>query len=100
MPENSGPEPTGWELLRGLQELKQEVGKIGEKVVPLDVYNADKQGTAERFVRVEARVSGIETNSVEAEKLKRQQRLTISLAIASPFLALLVGFIGRSWGIV
>lgn len=82
-----GPEPTGWELMRGLDEVKKSIEKIGERVVPLELYNADKQGNAERHQRAEARLTELEKGNVETDKLRRQQRLTISLAILAPILS-------------
>ena len=95
---DQGPEPTGWELLRSLDGLKKDIAKIGDKVVPLDVYNADKQGISERFGRVESRVRDQEQNGQDAEKLKRSQRLTVSLAIASPVLAFVGALVLRGFG--
>jgi hypothetical protein len=92
---DQGPEPTGWELLRRFDGLEREISKIGDKVVPLDVYNADKQGIAERFVRVESRVRD---QGQDAEKLKRSQKLTVSLAIASPVLAFIFALVLRGFG--
>jgi hypothetical protein len=99
MAPDQGPEPTGWELLRSLDGLKAEVAKVGDRVVPLDVYNADKQGIAERFVRVESRVRDQEQNGQDAEKLKRSQKLTVSLAIASPILAILFNAVSKGFGL-
>jgi hypothetical protein len=95
---DQGPEPTGWELLRNLQDLKADVAKIGDKVVPLDVYNADKSGIAERFLRIESRMRDQEQNGQDAEKLKRSQKLAISLAIASPVLAFIGALVLRGFG--
>lgn len=81
-----GPEPTTWEVMRGLDLLRAEVEKIGSRVVSIDVYNVDKIAHSDRTGRAESRIRDLEQNAVESEKLKRQQRLTISLAVASPFI--------------
>lgn len=88
-----GPEPTGWELLRAIRDLKTELGKVGDKVVPLGVYAADQKANDDRHVRSEERITAQEKNAVEADKLKRSQRLTISLAFATPVIAALVGWV-------
>lgn len=95
MVDNNGPEPTGWELLRGLENLSKEVAKVGDRVVPLDVYNADKIGNSERHGRSEARIGSLEANGIEQDKLRRSQRLTISLAIVGPILSFALGYLSQ-----
>ena len=95
----AGPEPTGWELMRGLELVRGEISQIGGRVVSAEVYNADKLAAGDRMLRAEARLRDLETNAVEGEKLKRSQRLTISLAIASPVVAAVIGWI-TSGGLV
>lgn len=105
-----GPEPTGWELMRGLDGVRKEIEKIGSRVVPLDVYAADRKGADERFQRAEARLRDVEVekaeskrqqeaNAAEAEKLRRQQRFAIALALVSPLLALVIDAI-RTGGLL
>lgn len=90
-----GPEPTGWELMRGMADLKAAVEKLGDKVVPLDVYNADKRGVDERFNRVESRVRDVEAAGVEGEKLRRATRLTITIAAVGPILAFALSYLAK-----
>ncbi len=88
-----GQDPTIWELYRGIERLESAVKDLGGKVVSTEVYLADKKAAEERIGRVESRVRDVEAAGQESEKLKRQQRLTISLAIASPILGLVVTFV-------
>lgn len=85
---DQGPEPTPWELMRGLQRIEASVEKLGGKVVSTDLYLADKS-------RSDARLRTLEEQTQEAEKLRRQQRLTITLAIASPVLVIAAQFVLR-----
>ena len=85
--EHPGPEPTGWELLRAIGGLRSDIHEISEKVVPLALYTAEKHAHEERQSRAEARLKNLEGGLIEAEKLRRQQRLTITLAIAAPVVA-------------
>ena len=83
-----------WELVvYRLDSMEKAIKELGGQVVPMNVYTADKQAAAERAGRAEAAIAELKTNALESEKLKRSQRLTISLAIASPFIAALVGWI-------
>ncbi len=109
---DQGPEPTGWELLRALAALREEVSKIGGRVVPLDVYQADQKGVAERFGRVESRARDLEVNltaeknareaaekealekrAEQAEQIVRARRstqLSIALAVVGPVAAFIL----------
>ncbi len=86
-------EPTPWELMRGIERLESAVKDLGGKVVSTDVYLADKKGADERATRAESRIRDLEGALQEAEKLRRSQRFTISLAIASPVIACVMAFV-------
>ncbi len=101
------PEPSGWELMRGLRDLKDEVSKIGGRVVPIDVYNADKQGTAERFVRLETRMRDREAEALtekkdaekaraDLDKQRRQNQFSVAIAVFVAVLSLVGGLVLRS----
>lgn len=90
--------------MRGLRDLKDEMSKIGGRVVPLEVYNADKQGSSERFARLETRMRDSETAAAterqaseaarrEAEKLKRQNQFVIAMAVVSMVLSVIGGLV-------
>lgn len=91
MVDDLGPEPTGWELMRGLTEVKALIKDQGKSYVDQGVYNSDARGNDERHVRAEARLAELEKNAQDADKLKRSQRLTITLAFAVP----IVTFVGN-----
>lgn len=90
---DEGPEPTGWELMRGLVEVKAAVKDLGSGFVPLGVYAADAKGNDDRHERAESRLAELEKNAQEADKLKRNQRLTISLAFAVPIVTFVANYI-------
>lgn len=102
MPDSlQGPEPTGWELLRGLNSLREEVSKVGGRVVSMEVYTADKRGVDERFGRAEERIRELETEraaavkdrdaaAVASEKQRRQNQFAIALAVVGPILGFIL----------
>lgn len=102
-----GPEPTGWELMRGLEDVRRSVEKVGERVVSTDVYNANNTATAERFERIEARVrdreiaaaaavTAAEDARKENDKIRRQNQFVVSMAVVSMVLSIVGGLILRS----
>jgi hypothetical protein len=91
---DQGAEPTNWELLRALESFKADVktdiadvktdlSLLGGRVVSVELYNSDNRGNTSRHERAEARITDIEKGSIEAEKLRRANRLTVSIAILS-----------------
>jgi hypothetical protein len=99
MAADQGPEPTGWELMRGLTEVKEAIKELGADVLPISVYNEAQRGNTQRHERAEARIKDLEQNATESEKLRRSTRLAISLAIASPIVTLLVGYLTNHAGV-
>lgn len=97
-----GSEPTGWELLRGLGEVKGAIDKLGGKVVSTELYAADKKAAEARNLAQDEKIAAlqhaqlsVEENRKESEKLKRSQRLAIALGISSPVIAFLFGVLNR-----
>lgn len=102
-----GPEPTGWELMRGIKDLRDELRGVGARVVSTDVYLADKTASNERMARVEARQRDAEAalaeerkerladqenakrNETESARTRGTMRLTIALAIAAPIISII-----------
>lgn len=104
VPEPQGPEPTGWELMRGLDSLREEVRAIGGKVVSQAAYDSDKVGMNERFRRIEDEIDGFHTKSAERDRAEQAQRaeadrmrktmtLSVALAIAGPIITAIVGIL-------
>lgn len=85
---DEGPEPTGWELMRGLNEVKDLLRTQAAKYVDVGVYRADTKGNDERHDRAEGRITELEKSLQDADKLKRAQALTIALAITVPIITL------------
>jgi hypothetical protein len=90
-PGEQGPEPTNWELMRRLDKVDESIGKLGTDFLSTAVYSADKRGNDDRHTRAESRLTELEKNAQDADKLKRSQRLTITLAFAVP----IVTFVGN-----
>ncbi|WP_022886351.1 hypothetical protein [Glaciibacter superstes] len=94
---DQGPEPTPWELMRGLKRVEDAVGAIGGKVVSVELYAADKARTDSRLRDIEqglkeaAQASRAEENRSEDQKA-RNRWLLIGL-IASPFVSAIAIFI-------
>jgi|SRR5690606_18583898 len=103
-PQDSGPEPTGWELMRAITRLERVITDSANAAVQQKVYDADKKGNDERHGRSESRIRDLEATNAreaeskraqleEAERVRRTTKLSISLAVASPFIAAAVGLI-------
>jgi hypothetical protein len=59
-----GPEPTGWELMRGLNEIKGILAGLGQNYVPSGTYQANQESTSNTLKQL--------AESVAAERLERQ----------------------------
>lgn len=82
------------ENLMGRMDTKLDT--MAGKFVSTELYNADKQGNAERHVRAEARIRDLEQEAGEREKQGRTTRLSISLATVSGVIAvasIIAGFL-------
>lgn len=108
--DTQGPEPTGWELMRGLDAVREEVRALGGKVVSQAAYDSDKKGIDVRFKRLEDEVDSFHTKSSERDKAEAAQRqendrfrknmnLSLTLAVASPIIATIIAFLFRSGGV-
>lgn len=74
--------------MRGLTEVKTLINDQGKSYVNQGVYNSDSRGNNERHTRAEDRLSELEKNMQDSEKLKRSQRLNVTLAISVPIITL------------
>ena len=70
MPDESGPEPTGWELMRGLRRIEESLSSLGQKVVPLDLYMRDREHTQQEMKSMAGKVAHLE-QSMDAERDQR-----------------------------
>lgn len=109
MPEPQGPEPTGWELMRGLEGLRDEVRNIGGKVVTQAAYDSDKRAMEDRLKAMRDEIDGFHTKSSDRDRAEAAQRsendrfrknmnLSIALAVASPIIAAVVSFLAVRGG--
>lgn len=104
MPEHQGPEPTGWELMRGLERVQQSVDALGGRVVTSDLFKAhlDTDTTEKAALRSELRdlredldkkTERDQTREDEARRFKAGQVVAIVLGVASLAAAFIVPFI-------
>jgi hypothetical protein len=94
---DNGPDPTPWELMRGLTRVEEAIRQFTGKVVSLDVYNADKERMNSRLrdLETEARAAKAAETAADnrAEDQRSRNRWTIIALIASPFVSAIVIFI-------
>ncbi|WP_114587730.1 hypothetical protein [Microbacterium arborescens] len=76
----TGPEPTGWELMRSIESLKKSVDGWAASMVTqatLAIYEAAQK---ERDARQDARLAALEAENADNRKTKAQQWFAIGLA--------------------
>lgn len=104
MPDAQGPEPTGWELMRRLDDVKASIDSLGGKVVTQAAYDSDKKALEDRMKDMRDEIDGFHTKSAERDKAEAAQRaeadrmrktatLSIALAIAGPIITAIVGIL-------
>ncbi|MDJ0337480.1 hypothetical protein [Cryobacterium sp. PH31-O1] len=92
-----GPEPTPWELMRGLSRVEDAVHQLGGKVVNIDLYAADQARVNTRLRDLETGIRDAKTAEVAADNRaddqKARNRWTLIGLFASPFIAAIAIFI-------
>lgn len=86
-------EPTGWELLRGIDRLGESINTVVQGMVThahLAVYQAAQ---AESDKRQNERITALESSAAEQRKTRQQQWFSIGLAAFVAVLALAGGVI-------
>ena len=95
--DDQGPEPTPWELMRGLNRLTDAIHQLGAKVVSVDLYTADQNRINTRLRDLETGISDAKTAEVAADNRADDQRSRIRWIliglVASPFMAAIAIFI-------
>jgi hypothetical protein len=89
MADPQGPEPSGWELMRGLDEVKRSVEQIGGRVVSIDLFNQAEDTKERRFTSIEDDVKQIQVDAKqkaqrdeERDNENRKFRINNGVAIA------------------
>lgn len=94
---DQGPEPTPWELMRGLSRVEDAVHKLGGKVVSVDLYAADQDRVNSRLRDLETGIRDAKNAELaavnRAEDQKSRNRWTLIGLVASPFAAAVAFFI-------
>ena len=94
---DQGPEPTPWELMRGLNRVEDAIHKLGGKVVSIDLYTADQNRVNTRLRELETGIRDAKTAELAADNRADDQKSRIRWIliglVASPFLAAIVFFI-------
>lgn len=109
MPEPQGPEPTGWELMRGLERVQQSIDSLSGKVVTQPAYDSDKRALEEWKKSIRDEIDGFHTKSSERDKAEQAQRaeadrmrktmtLSVALAVAGPIITAIVGILSARGG--
>jgi len=104
MPEHQGPEPTGWELMRGLERVQQSVDALGARVVSTDLFKAhlDTDGQEKIAIRDEIRdlredidkkTQRDQAREDEARRFKAGQIVAIVMGAAAVVASFIVPFI-------
>lgn len=85
------PEPTGWELMRALRDLRTSVDKMTAGMVSQALFAAHQQAQKETDDRQNARIRDLETEADERDKETRrmaeEQRKTRAQLLTSIGLA-------------
>ena len=89
------PEPTGWELMRAMRELRASVDKVTAGMVTQSLFAAFQQAQKETDERQNARIKDLETAQEEQRKERARQWFAIVMAIVSGIVSLGVALILR-----
>ncbi|MGG7510917.1 hypothetical protein [Plantibacter sp. YIM 135249] len=91
MPEQ--PEPTGWELLRGINSLKDSINSMAAGMVSQSTLALYQSAQADRDKRQDERLKQLETDQAEQRKTKAQQWFAIGMALFGIVCTIIAGVI-------
>lgn len=74
------PEPTGWELMRAMRDLRTSVDKVTAGMVSQALFAAHQQAQKETEERQNARIKQLEDDRDAERKTKAQQWFAIGLS--------------------
>lgn len=74
------PEPTGWELMRAMRDLRASVDKVTAGMVTQALFAASQQAQKETDDRQNARIKQLEDDRDADRKTKAQQWFAIGLS--------------------
>lgn len=89
------PEPTGWELMRAMRELRTSVDKVTAGMVTQSLFAAFQHAQKETDERQNARIKDLETSQEEQRKERARQWFAIVMAIVSGVVSLGVALVLR-----
>lgn len=89
------PEPSGWELMRAIRDLRTSVDKVAAGMVSQALFAASQQAQKESDERQNARIKDLETAQEEQRKERARQWFAIVMAIVSGVVSLGVALILR-----
>lgn len=104
MDEDQGPEPSGWELMRGIREIKEVLKDNASTYLSINLFVSEKKGLTDKdealgleLAALRAEVARNRTvsdnNAQRLEEQKSRNRLTIYGLIAAPLVTLLANWI-------
>lgn len=117
----SGPEPTGWELMRAITEVKETLKTLGQNYVPSGTYQSDQKYTADtlkelataikdeqtaraisdkaNFDSIELLKTSIQDNKESIDKQRKQFWLTVAGGALLLVIGIFVTPIARALGV-
>ena len=67
------PEPSGWELMRAIRELRASVDKVAAGMITQSLFAAFQQAQRETDDRQDARLKQLEADRAEEQRSRVQQ---------------------------
>lgn len=89
------PEPSGWELMRAIRDLRTSVDKATAGMVSQALFAASQQAQRETDERQNARIKELEDRQEEQRKERARQWFAIVMAIVSGVVSLGVALVLR-----
>jgi len=93
MPEQ--PEPNGWELLRGLNEVKTAINELSVGFVSQQLFVMYQQTKAEQDETRDTLIQKIETDIATTRREKAKMWSAIGIAIVTALAGVVIGLITK-----
>lgn len=87
------PEPNGWELLRGLQEVKTAIQDLAVGFVSQQLFALYQQTQAEQDKVRDSQIQKIESDILNTRRERARVWAGIGLAILTAFAGVVIGFL-------
>lgn len=87
------PEPSGWELMRALRDMRDSIDKLAAGMVSQALFTASQQAQKETDDRQNARLKQVEDEIAEQGKKRAQQWFAIGSIGLTALASLAVGLV-------